>query len=139
MSDGHLGEYVDLNLIEPKKAWNDRQQIGKFKSCSHRCSEVHNSPNKQTITFSNGDLKDVQLPHCDPLVITLQIGNYDVKRVLVDQGSFAEVMYQELYEKLGLGESDLTEFTSPVFGFLGESTVSLGKTTLPVLTRPINL
>ena len=45
----------------------------------------------------------------------------------MDQGSFAEVMYQELYEKLGLGESDLSEFCSPVFGFLGESTVPLGK------------
>ena len=48
-------------------------------------------------------------------------------------------MYQELYEKLGLGESDLSEFNSPVFGFLGESTVSLGKITLLVLTGPVNL
>ena len=57
----------------------------------------------------------------------------------MDQGSFAEVMYQELYEKLGLGESDLSEFSSPVFGFSGESTVPLGKTTLLVLTGPVNL
>ena len=43
-------------------------------------------------------------------------------------------MYQELYEKLGLGESN-----SPVFSFSGESTVPLGKTTLLVLTGPVNL
>ncbi len=48
-------------------------------------------------------------------------------------------MYQELYEKLGLGESDLANFTSLVFGFSGESTTPLGKTTLPVLAGPINL
>uniref|UniRef100_A0A2N9ILA2 Uncharacterized protein n=1 Tax=Fagus sylvatica TaxID=28930 RepID=A0A2N9ILA2_FAGSY len=65
------------------------------------CSEVPKSSNQQVISFSNGDLRDVQLPHSDPLVITLEIGNYDVKKVLIDQGSFAEVMYQELYEKLG--------------------------------------
>jgi hypothetical protein len=58
---------------------------------------------------------------------------------LIDQGGFAEVMYQELYEKLGLGESDITNFTSPVFGFSGESTTPLGKTMLAVLARPDNL
>ena len=72
---------------------------------------------EQTISFSDNDLKDVQLPHNDPLVITLRIGNYDVQRVLVDQRSFAEVMYQDLYEKLGLGEADLASFTSPIFSF----------------------
>uniref|UniRef100_A0A2N9FJ42 Integrase catalytic domain-containing protein n=1 Tax=Fagus sylvatica TaxID=28930 RepID=A0A2N9FJ42_FAGSY len=94
---------------------------------------------EQVISFSNSDLRDVQLPHNDPLVITLRIGNYDVKRVLVDQGSFAEVMYQDLYMKLDLGEAELSSFTSPIFGFSGEPTVPLGKTILPVLAGPINL
>jgi hypothetical protein len=103
------------------------------------CSEILNSSDKQVISFSDKDLRDVQLPHSDPLVITLRIGNYDVKRVLIDQGSFVEVMYQELYENFGLGESDLANFTSPVFGFSGESTTPLGKTTFPVLARSVNL
>jgi hypothetical protein len=91
------------------------------------------------ISFSDSDLKDVQLPHNDPLVITLRIGNFDVQRVLIDQGSFAEVMYQDLYMKLGLGEAELSSFTSPIYGFSGEPTVPLGKTILLVLTGPINL
>uniref|UniRef100_A0A2N9FFW9 Integrase catalytic domain-containing protein n=1 Tax=Fagus sylvatica TaxID=28930 RepID=A0A2N9FFW9_FAGSY len=37
---------------------------------------------EQIISFSDNDLKDVQLPHNDPLVITLRIGNYDVQRLL---------------------------------------------------------
>uniref|UniRef100_A0A2N9FBS8 Uncharacterized protein n=1 Tax=Fagus sylvatica TaxID=28930 RepID=A0A2N9FBS8_FAGSY len=32
---------------------------------------------KQVVSFSDSDLKDVQLPHNDPLVVTLRIGNYD--------------------------------------------------------------
>uniref|UniRef100_A0A2N9H2R1 Uncharacterized protein n=1 Tax=Fagus sylvatica TaxID=28930 RepID=A0A2N9H2R1_FAGSY len=103
------------------------------------CSEARVSSVNGTISFSDSDLQDVQLPHNDPLVITLRIGNYDVKRILVDQGSFAEVMYQELFEKLGLGKSDLSEYSSPIFGFSGESTIPMGKTTLPVLAGPINL
>ena len=70
---------------------------------------------------------DVQLPHNDPLVVMLRIGNFDVRRVLIDQGSFAEVMYHNLYKKLGLGEADLTSFASPVFGFSRESIIPKGK------------
>ena len=104
-------------------------------SCSgHLGSSVH-----QTVSFSDKDLADVQMPHNDPLVITLRFGDYDVKRVLVDQGSFAEVMYKGLYDNLGLKEADLDNFSSPVFGFSSESTTPLGKTTLPVLAGPINL
>ena len=69
----------------------------------------------------------------------MRIGNYDVQRVLIDQGSFAEVMYHDLYIQLGLGEADLTSFTSPIFGFSGEPTMQLGKTVLPILVGPINL
>jgi hypothetical protein len=94
---------------------------------------------EQIISFSDSDLEDVQLPHNDPLVITLRIGNHDVQRVLINQESFAKVMYQDLYKKLGLGEAELASFTSPIFGFLGEPTVPLGKTVLPVLAGPINL
>ena len=63
------------------------------------------------------------MPHSDPLVITFRIEDYDVKRVLVDQDSFAEVMYKGLYEKLGSKEADLANFSTPVFGFSGESTI----------------
>jgi hypothetical protein len=125
-----------------QKAFHLRQSYGISDSAHlvpRLCSEAHVLSVNGTISFSDSDLHDVQLPHNDPLVITLRIGNYDVKRVLVDQGSFAEVMYQELYEKLGLGKSNLSEFSSPVFGFSGESTIPLGKTTLPVLAGPINL
>uniref|UniRef100_A0A2N9F5S6 Uncharacterized protein n=1 Tax=Fagus sylvatica TaxID=28930 RepID=A0A2N9F5S6_FAGSY len=94
---------------------------------------------KQVISFSDSDLKDVQLPHNDPLVITLRIGNFDVQRILIDQGSFAEVIYQDLYIKLSLGEAELSNFTSPIYGFSREPIVPLGKTILPVLTGPINL
>ena len=79
----------------------------------------HENSWEQAISFSNSDLRDVQLPHNDPLAVRLSIRNFDIKRVLIDQRSFAEVMYQDLYKKLGLGESDLTSFTSPVFGFRG--------------------
>ena len=79
-----------------RKAFHLRQSIGISDSAHlvpRLCLEAHGSSVNGTISFSDSDLHDVQLPHNNPLVITLRIGNYDVKRVLVDQGSFAEVMY----------------------------------------------
>ena len=39
-------------------------------------------------------------PYDDALVITLWIRGYDVKRVMVDQGSMPEIMYPDLYKGL---------------------------------------
>ena len=42
--------------------------------------------------FSDEDKIGTIQPHNDALVITLRIRGYDVKRVMVDQGSAAEIM-----------------------------------------------
>ena len=59
-------------------------------------------------------------PHDDALVITLRIGGYDVKRVMVDQGSAAEIMYPDLYKGLNLKAEDLTPYSSPLVSFEGK-------------------
>ena len=43
-------------------------------------------------------------------MITLKIGDYDVKRVMVDGGSAAKVMYPDLYKGLNLKLKDLTPY-----------------------------
>ncbi|XP_023927641.2 uncharacterized protein LOC112039032 [Quercus suber] len=45
-----------------------------------------------TLSFLEEDKIGTVQPHDDALVITLRIGDYDVKRVMVDNGSGAEVM-----------------------------------------------
>ena len=45
--------------------------------------------------FSDEDKIGTIQPYDDALVITLRIGGYDVKRVMVDQGNVAEIMYPE--------------------------------------------
>lgn len=39
------------------------------------------------ISFIYKDLDSVQLHHNDALVITLRMGDYDVEKILADQGS----------------------------------------------------
>ena len=58
--------------------------------------------------FSDEDKIGTIQPHDDTLVITLRIWGYNVKRVMVDQGSATEIMYPDLYKGLSLRAEDLT-------------------------------
>jgi len=52
---------------------------------------------RPSLSFSNEDKIETIQPHDDALVVTFRIGGYDVKRVMVNQGSCAEIMYPNLY------------------------------------------
>ena len=53
---------------------------------------------RPTLSFSEENKIGTTQPHDDALLITLRIGDYDVKRVMVDGGSIAEVIYPDLYK-----------------------------------------
>ena len=86
------------------------------------------------IGFSNEDKIGTIQPHDEALVITLWIGGYDVKRVMVDQGSPAEIMYPDLYKGLNLRAEDLTPYSSPLVSFEGKIIIPKGQIRLPVQT-----
>ncbi|KAL2484831.1 Uncharacterized protein Adt_29587 [Abeliophyllum distichum] len=52
----------------------------------------------QSVTFNDDDLEGVSLPHDDVLVITGDIADFDVRRVLVDTGNAANVMSWEAFK-----------------------------------------
>ena len=76
-------------------------------------------------------------PHDDALVITLRIGGYDVKRVMVDNGSGAEIMYPDLYKELNLRPEDLTVYDSLLMSFKGKMVIPRGQIRLPVQASTI--
>ena len=76
--------------------------------------------------FSNEDKIGTIQPHDYALVITLRIGGYDVKRVMVDQGSAIEIMYPNLYKGLNLRAEDLTPYNSPLVSFEGKIIIPKG-------------
>ena len=82
--------------------------------------------------FSNEDKIGTIQPHDDALVITLRIEGYDVRRVMVDQGSAAKIMYPDLYKGLGLRADDLTPYSSPLVSFEGKVIIPKGHIRLPV-------
>ena len=86
------------------------------------------------IGFSDEDKIGTIQPHDDALVITLRIEGYDVKRVMVDQGSAAEIMYPDFYKGLNLKVEDLTPYSSPLVSFEGKIIIPNGQVRLPVQT-----
>ena len=84
--------------------------------------------------FSDEDKIGTIQPYDDALVITLRIGGYDVKRVMVDQGSTAEIMYPDLYKGLNLKAENLTPYSSPLVSFEGKIIISKGQVRLLVQT-----
>ena len=65
-------------------------------------------------------------PHDDALVVTFRIGGYDVKRVLVDHGNGAEIMYPNLYKGLELKTEDLVSYDFLLVGFDGKIVIQRG-------------
>ena len=84
------------------------------------------------LSFSDENKIGTIQPHDNALVVTLRIGGYDVKRVIVDQGSCIEVMYPDLYRGLNLKPEDLTTYDSLLVSFDGKLVASKGHIRLPV-------
>ena len=87
-----------------------------------------------TLGFSDEDKARTIQPHDDALVVTLKIGGYDVRRVLVDQGSAVKIMYPDLYKGLNLKSEDLTAYASPLISFEGKTVILKSQIRLPIQT-----
>ena len=82
--------------------------------------------------FSDEDKRGTIQPHDDALVVTLRIGGFDVRRVLVDPRTAVEIMYPDLDKGLNLRPEDLTADDSPLISFEGKTVTPKGQIKLPI-------
>ncbi|XP_059645862.1 uncharacterized protein LOC132288728 [Cornus florida] len=99
---------------------------------------IHEPPLKsptvkgQDITFLEEDAKGIQQPHDDPLVVTMVVANYAIHRVLIDNGSSADLLFIDAFDKMCIGKERLRPTKSPLVGFSGEKVFPLDVVTLPL-------
>ena len=86
-----------------------------------------------SITFSDSDLEGCQHPHDDPLVVRAVVANKTVHRVLVDNGSSADIIFASAFDKMDIGRERLEPVNTHLRGFSGEKVLPLGSIQL-VLT-----
>ena len=72
------------------------------------------------MSFNEADAKGVKQPHNDPLVIMLNREGFNTKRILVDNGSSADIIYLPAFQQLKLDLKRLRPFDSPLISFSGD-------------------
>ena len=87
---------------------------------------------QSALNFSDKDKIGIIQPHDDTLVVMLRIGGYDVKRVMVDQGNGAKIIYPDLYKGLNLRPENLMVYNSPLVSFDGKVVILKGQIRLLV-------
>lgn len=89
------------------------------------------------VLFLPMDPARVLQPHRDALLLTLGIGDFDVRRILVDPGS--STLQVLVVKKMRFMPSSLENPGRILSGFNGASTTSLGDILLPIQAGLITL
>jgi hypothetical protein len=71
------------------------------------------------ITFSEEDVRLQGFPHNDALVIEANIASWTLGKLLVDNGSSADIIFADAFDKMGLNRDLLQPPDTPLYGFGG--------------------
>uniref|UniRef100_A0A2N9EW67 Integrase catalytic domain-containing protein n=1 Tax=Fagus sylvatica TaxID=28930 RepID=A0A2N9EW67_FAGSY len=74
----------------------------------------------QIISFSEEDARGKHQPHDDALIITLNINDFTTRRVMIDNGSSANILYLHAYQQMKLDKEKLRPMGAPLVGFTVE-------------------
>ncbi|GAV60457.1 hypothetical protein CFOL_v3_03987, partial [Cephalotus follicularis] len=85
------------------------------------------------ISFSEADYEGVSLPHDDPVVVTLQVALFTMKRILIDSGSSVDILYKHVFDQLRIPADQLRPVKTPLMGFAREMVHPLGSIDLSVV------
>ena len=69
------------------------------------------------IGFSGKDARHLHHPHDDLLVVSIRIEYYNMHRVMVDNGSSADILYYPTFQQMGIGRERLISMNAPLVGF----------------------
>jgi hypothetical protein len=79
-----------------------------------------------TITFSSQDINLTSFSHTDAMVIIVRIDRWDITKILIDNGSQAEILFLATFDKMGFGQKQLKELSKLLYGFGGKRIEPVG-------------
>ncbi|GAV64990.1 hypothetical protein CFOL_v3_08505 [Cephalotus follicularis] len=98
----HLRKYVDKNAP------------------LERSKRIKAGGDEEVISFSEVEYEGVCLPHDDPVVVTLLVELFTMKRILIDSGSSADILYKHAFDQLRIPTDQLNPVKTLLVGFVGE-------------------
>jgi hypothetical protein len=84
------------------------------------------------LTFDARDVDLRSAPHIDAMVINCSVAGWDLHKVLVDNGSQADIIFHHAFDRMGISHSLLKPSDNPLYGFGGKGTFPVGKIELPL-------
>ncbi|GAV69745.1 hypothetical protein CFOL_v3_13246, partial [Cephalotus follicularis] len=133
---GHLRKYVDRDAPQGRREQRreeaprqqEEQQQQQPRGVIHTISG-----GEEVISFSEADYEGVRLPHDDPVVVTLLVEFFTMKRILIDNGSSADILYKHAFDQLRIPADQLKPVKTPLVGFASETIHLLGSINLSVV------
>ncbi|GAV86035.1 hypothetical protein CFOL_v3_29469, partial [Cephalotus follicularis] len=136
---GHLRKYVDRDAPQGKRDQKREEAPRQQEEQQQQQPRVPHSKRLRTggdeevITFSEADYEGVRLPHDDPVVVTLLVELFTMKRILIDSDSSADILYEHAFDQLRIPADQLKPVKTPLVGFAGETIHPLGSINLSVV------
>jgi hypothetical protein len=93
---------------------------------------------KVPITFTEEDFRLKSTNHNDVIVIEVNIAGWVIGKILVDNGSSADILFLKTFEKMNLTRHMLHPSEYPLLGFSGKPIKPVGKISLPVSFRDLD-
>uniref|UniRef100_A0A2N9GFI3 RNA-directed DNA polymerase n=1 Tax=Fagus sylvatica TaxID=28930 RepID=A0A2N9GFI3_FAGSY len=135
---GKLGKFVRQDKPEvrheprpPRQDENKDRQEDRPRGYHRRdTSRKSLKMDDQVISFSEDDARNIHHPHDDTLVVTLTIAGFLTRRVLIDNGSSADIIYLPAYQQMKIDKEQLKPIDIPLVGFTGDKVKPLGVVSL---------
>ncbi|XP_075475713.1 uncharacterized protein LOC142510123 [Primulina tabacum] len=130
-----------ISVITRGPTCGDSNNARKYLACAARCDQNSSrlaitlsineiSMKDEEVFFGEEDLEASRGEHNDALIISATISNFWVKKILVDSGSSADIIFHEAFQKLGLSNAQLTQVNTHLVGFAGEIVEAIGEISL---------
>ena len=85
------------------------------------------------IGFLEENARRLHHPHDDVLIVSMRVGDYDMHRVLVDNGSSADILYYPAFQQMRIDKERLIPTNAPLIGFGGSRVFPLGAVILSMM------
>jgi len=82
--------------------------------------------------FSEEDARRLHHPQDDALVVSILVGDYNTHRVLVDNGSSADILYYPTFQQMKIEREQFVPTNAPLVKFEGTKVYLLGAVILPM-------
>ncbi|XP_021812974.1 uncharacterized protein LOC110755955 [Prunus avium] len=86
----------------------------------------------EPISFSEEEEEGIIYPHNDPMIIRAEIAEFDVGRILIDNGSSVNVIFADAFKELGIDDSQVNRQLSPLLSFSGDLVQPIGSVSLSI-------